>query len=337
MASRIKDVARLAGVSSATVSRVLANKPHVRDSVKNRVLAAVNELGYEPNRVARSLRVQRSSIIGLIISDVQNSFFNTVVRAIEDSFYEHGYAVFLCNSDEDPEKERMYLNLLKAERVAGVILTPTGRAAETLKSLVQADIPVVVIDRAVPGLELDTVTTNNQEAAYTLVKHLIKQGHRKIAGIFPDLSITTGLERYEGYSSALKEAGLPVNPALIKTGKPVTADGYTLARELLKEQPDAIFSATKLMTLGVLRAVQEKGLSIPEDITLAAFDKLDWMPFQPQMSFAEQPTYDLGKTAAQLLLDRFIHPDYAGRKRTLKTKLHFDVKEADMVLTAQGP
>ncbi len=337
MASHIKDVARLAGVSSATVSRVLSNKPHVRDEVKNRVLAAIDELGYEPNRVARSLRVQRSSIIGLIISDIQNSFFNTVVRAIEDSFYEHGYAVFLCNSDEDPEKERMYLNLLKAERVAGVILTPTSKAAETLKGLAQVDIPVVVIDRLVAELELDTVTTNNQESAYQLVKHLVKQGHKRIATVLPDLSIATGLERFEGYKQALKEAEIPLDHDLIKTGKPFTSDGYSLTKELLKENPSALFSATKLMTLGVLRAIQEQGLSIPEDITLAVFDKLDWMPYQPQMSFAEQPSYDLGKQAAHLLLERFKMPERPAQKQILKTTLHFDVKEAEMVLTAQGP
>lgn len=337
MASHIKDVARLAGVSSATVSRVLSNKPYVRDEVKNRVLAAIDELAYEPNRVARSLRVQRSSIIGLIISDIQNSFFNTVVRGIEDSFYKHGYAVFLCNSDENPEKERMYLNLLKAERVAGVILTPTSKAAATLTDLMKADIPVIAIDRTVPGLELDTVTSNNQESAYRLVKHLIAQGHRRIATVLPDLSIGTGRERFEGYKQALAEAQIALEPELVQTGRPISEDGYNLTKTLLQHHPSALFSGTKLMTLGAIRAVQESGLKIPEDLTLAAFDKLDWMPYQPQMSFAEQPTYELGKTAAQLLLERFKQPNQPGRKKTLKTQLHFDVKEAEMALTAQPP
>lgn len=337
MASRIQDVARLAGVSSATVSRVLSQKPHVRESVKSRVLAAIHELNYEPNRVARSLRVQRSSIIGLIISDIQNSFFNTVVRAIEDSFYQEGYAVFLCNSDEDPEKERMYLNLLKAERVAGVILTPTSSARETLLSLMQADIPVVAIDRDVAELELDTVITNNQETAAALVRHLIRQGHRHIAAILPDLTIGTGHERFEGYKQALAEANLALKPELIKTGKPVTQDGYRLGQELLQERPSAIFSATKLMTLGLLRAIQEQGLKIPQDITLAAFDKLDWMPCQVEMSYAEQPTYELGKMAAKLLLERFDQPAHAAHKKILKTSLHFDVKEVAMLESAQSP
>jgi DNA-binding LacI/PurR family transcriptional regulator len=326
MAIRIKDVARLAGVSSATVSRALADKPHVRSEVRQRVLDAVRELGYEPNRVARSLRVQRSSIIGLIISDIQNSFFNTIVRAIEDVAHQQGYAVFLCNSDENPEKERFYLNLLKAERVAGVILTPTRETDSAAQMLMEASIPVVTIDRTLPHEGMDSVKTNNREASSALVRHLLHQGHRRIAALLPDLAITTGRERFEGYKAALASAGIAINPDFVCSGRPVVEDGYTLTQQLLqlKPRPTGLFCGTKLMTLGALRATIEAGLRIPQDLTLAAFDKLDWMPCLPPMSYAEQPTYQIGERAAQLLLDRFSEPDRKPQHLILNSDIHYE-------------
>ena len=325
MASRIKDVAKLAGVSSATVSRVLSNKPHVRSEVKAKVRAAVKELSYEPNRIARSLRVQRSSIIGLVISDIQNSFFNTIVRAIEDAAYEHGFAVFLCNTDENPEKERFYLNLLRAERVAGVILTPTLESSQSCSPLIEAKIPVVSLDRIINHKAIDSVLTDNREASTKLVHYLIQKGHRRIAGIFPHQSITTGRERFEGFKEAFKEANLTLDESLILSSKPVTEEGYQLTRALLDLQnpPKALFVGTKMMTLGALRAIFEKGLRIPEDIDLAAFDKLDWMPFVPAIAYCEQPSYQLGQAAAQLLLERIEKPDKKLEHLVLNSQLVF--------------
>jgi DNA-binding LacI/PurR family transcriptional regulator len=337
MAIRIKDVARLAGVSSATVSRALANKPHVRSEVRQRVLKAVHQLGYEPNRVARSLRVQRSSIIGLIISDIQNSFFNTVVRAIEDVAYQQGYAVFLCNSDEDPEKERFYLNLLRAERVAGVILTPTRETTSAAQMLLEASIPVVTIDRSLPHEAMDSVKTNNREASSALVGHLLRQGHRRIAALFPDQAITTGRERFEGYKAALESAGIAIDPSLVRSGRPVVEDGYTLTQDVLqlKPRPTALFCGTKLMTLGALHAIDDAGLTIPIHLTLAAFDKLDWMPCLPPMSYAEQPSYHIGERAAELLLDRLDNPEREPQHLILNSTIFYE--EAAAMPFAQPP
>ncbi len=325
MAVRIQDVARHAGVSSATVSRVLANKPHVRQALREQVLEAVDHLGYEPNRVARSLRVQRSSIIGLVISDIQNSFFNTIVRAIEDVAHQNNYAVFLCNSDENPAKEKLYLNLLKAERVAGVILTPTRETASTCQSLIDAGIPVVTIDRSISGTNVDSVKTNNSEAAKCLVDKLIERGHQRIAAILPDLNITTGRERFEGYQQALNQAGLKLDTELIRSGRPITEDGYALTCDLLclPQPPTALFSGTKLMTLGAVRAILETNRQIPRDLELAAFDKLDWMPCLPSMSYAEQPTYQLGTAATKLLLERLQKPAKSVQHAILKSDLYF--------------
>jgi DNA-binding LacI/PurR family transcriptional regulator len=323
---RIQEVARRAKVSSATVSRVLSNKPHVREELKERVLRVVQDLGYEPNRVARSLRAQRSSVIGLIISDVRNSFFQQLARAVEDMAYKNGYAVFLCNSDEDPEKESLYVNVLRAERVAGVIMSPTRETTNACKSLLVAGIPAVAVDRSVLGTSLDSVITDNSVATYKLISHLIGQGHKRIGAVFSDLGITTGRERFEGYKRALREAGLPLDETLVRTGLPMDEDGYRLAKSLLESspRPTALFTGSKLLTYGALHAIYDSGLNIPKDISLASFDKLDWMPALPAMSYAEQPAYELGKTATELLLKRLETPGRTTQKVVLESTLHFD-------------
>ena len=326
MSVRIKDVARYAGVSSATVSRVLTKKPHVSQAVRERVMSAVQTLGYQPNRVARSLRVQRSSVLGLIISDIQNSFFTAMVRAVEDVAYRHGYAVVLCNSDEDPRKERLYIDLLSAERVAGVVLTPAKEGVTACDALLKAGIPVVAVDRRVPGLDIDTVCTDNIAAAAELVGHLVRQGHRRIGAVLSDLEITTGRERFEGYRRALEIANLPIHEELVLTGEPFEREGYRMTRLLLgrSERPTALFTGSKLLTKGALRALYEAGLRVPQDIAVVAFDELDWMPFNLDMVVAAQPTYAIGETAARLLLERLRDPSKPAQTVTLPSELRIN-------------
>ncbi len=322
--ANIKDVAKCAGVSIATVSRVLGGKPHVRNELKDRVYRAVQTLNYNPNRVARSLRSQTSSVIGLIISDIQNSFFNPVVRAIEDVALENGFAVFLCNSDEDTEKELLYLNVLKSEKVAGVILTPARENANSCSNLIAAGIPVVAVDRRVPDIEVDTVLTNNIPASQQLVNELISRGHERISAVLSDITITTGRERFEGYKLALAEAGIDFNKNLVRSGLPKEEDGYLLTLDLLeaKQKPSAIFTGNKLISLGALRAIYEKGLKIPEDIAMASFDALDWMPNMPEIIFAEQPDYALGEQAAKLLFERIRDPKRKPKVHIIPSIIH---------------
>jgi DNA-binding LacI/PurR family transcriptional regulator len=304
---RIKDVANRAGVSSASVSRVLSNKPHISEEMRRRVLAAVQELGYKPSRVARSLRAKRARILGLIISDIQNPFFTSIVRAVEDVAYEQQYAVFLCNSDEDLDKENLYIELMRAERVAGVVLSPTRERDHPSRKLIEADIPVVAIDRCLLDLEVDTVMVDNVGAAFELVSHLISDGYRRVAAVLGDPIATTGHQRREGYERALKAHGLEVLPHLIRVGSPKEATGYQLTRELLglNDRPEALFTGNNLLTVGALRAIREQGLSIPDDIALVAFDELDWMSlFDPGLTVVAQPTYQVGRTAAELILER---------------------------------
>src|SRR5919109_462370 len=201
----IKDVAEAAGVSTATVSRVLSNGLHVRSEVRERVLAEVERLGYRPNLVARSLRSQQSSTIGLIVSDICNPFFTSISRAVEDTAYEQGFSIVLCNTDENPEKEAIYLNLMRDTSVAGIIMSPT-RQTPTIFSDSNLSFPKVAIDRSIPNVDVDAVRLDNVDAAYRLTTHLIEQGYQRIGILCSEIS--TGLERQLGYEKALRTHGL---------------------------------------------------------------------------------------------------------------------------------
>src|ERR1700737_4024536 len=210
----IKDVAEAAGVSTATVSRLLAGKSNFSPEVRERVLAAVNDLKYRPNRIARTLRSQKSNVIGLIVSDIQNPFFTSVTRAVEDTASEQNLSVFLCNTDENPQKEARDLEHMRDENVAGVILSPTLQTSESFYAAVTTDVPMVVIDRRVRDAEVDSVLVDNVDAAYRIVEHLIADGRRRIAAIF-GIGSSTGRERREGYAGALKDHDLKSPPEMV--------------------------------------------------------------------------------------------------------------------------
>jgi DNA-binding LacI/PurR family transcriptional regulator len=320
----IYDVARRANVSVATVSRVLGDNPTVQAQLRERVLEAAKELGYRPNRVARSLRVQKSSTIGLIISDIQNPFFLSVVRAVEDIAYDNSYSIFLCNSDEDPEKEKLYLNLMRDENVAGVILTPAREKRTELDRELGDDIPVVTLDRRLVGSSLDSVLTNNLESAFELVNHLIASGHQSIGAILGVSDITTGRERREGYIQALASNGIAFSADYVVEVIPKAENGYNAAKQLmsLPTPPSAIFIGNGQLTLGALQAIHEQNLVIPDDIAVACFDEMPWnVLVQPGITAVAQPTYELGRVAAMLLLERIENPALPVREVILKNTL----------------
>lgn len=318
----IKDVAEAAGVSTATVSRVLSNGLHVRQEVRDRVMETVERMGYRPNLVARSLRSQQSNTIGLIVSDIRNPFFTSISRAVEDTAYEQGISVFLCNTDENPEKETMYLNLMRDEGVAGIIFSPTRQTITNL-SISRFDFPIVVVDRSIPNGDVDVVLLDNVDAAYRLTQHLIENGYRRIAAICGETS-ATGPERRSGYEKALRAHGLSPIPELVKYAQPKIEAGYATTLKMLDaaQPPDALFTTNSLLAAGALQAIRERQLTIPDDIALVTFDETTWASLvQPAITLIDQPTYEIGKTAAELLLQRIADPTRSTRQVILKGQL----------------
>lgn len=321
----IRDVASHAGVSRATVSRVLNNNPAVDTALRERVVEAVRTLGYQPNRTARRLRAQTSSVIGLIISDIQNPNFISIIQGAEDVAYAHQMSLILCNSDEDPAKEQMYLAVMAAERVAGLVIVPSlTNDTQRLSRLKQMGIPVILLDRLVADVEVDAVKVDNERGAYDAVRHLISLGCRRVAIITGVLDLTTGRERYAGYQMALAAAGLPHTPAMVKIGDFKADSGYRLTRDLLlsEQPPDALFVSNNLMTLGALRALRELGIQVPQQIALVGFDDMPWSgDLYSPLTAVSQPTYDLGTEAVSLLLRRLAEPGSPFRTVMLQTRL----------------
>ena len=317
----IKDVAQAAGVSTATVSRVLANTDApIRPETRERVLKAVADLNYRPNLVARSLRAQKSARIALIVSDIRNPFFTAIGRAVEDCAYEQGYTVLMCNTDENPEKESLYLDVLHDENVAGIIFSPTQQFGAKLPNY-HSDIPFVIIDRAVDAKEADMVLLDNVAAAYELTSHLLDNGYRKLAGLFGDAS-TTGQERSRGFHKALKDRQL--NPVAAHFIAPRIRQGFDATIELLDQadRPDAIFTSNSLITAGALEAIRARNLSVPRDVALVGFDETTWGALvDPPITVIAQPTEEIGRTATELLFQRIEEPNRSPRTVILKGQL----------------
>ncbi len=322
--SSMVEVARRAGVSTATVSRVLTNKPHVREEVRARVMKAVEELGYRRNSIARNLRMQRSSIIGLLVSDIRNSFFTDVARAIEDIALDNGFSVFLCNTDENPDKEAMYLENLIQERAAGIILSPTSESGADFRQILDSDIPAVTIDRLIAGSSIDAVVSNNYQSGYMLTVHLIEQGYKSIGAIIGLQNSTTGRERMRGVRQALQDSNLPVNESHFAYVHPREKEGRAEMDRIFAEGdvPEAMITGNSRLTIGVIEAIKAAGLRIPEDVGIAGFDETNWTPFvEGGITVVSQPTYEMGHMAAELLIDRINEEKRASREVILKGQL----------------
>jgi LacI family fructose operon transcriptional repressor len=320
--AKIKDVAKAAGVSTASVSRVLARKENVSEDMRSRVMAAVKALDYQPNLIARSLRSRRSTTLGLIVSDIRNPFFTDVSRAVEDTAHTKRYTLFLCNADENPEKEALYLDQLQAQNVAGIIYSPTRQSARNFADL-DITVPAVVIDRTVASDEVDMVLIDNVDAAFRLTTHLIENGYRRIAGLFGEASVT-GRERRQGYEQALAAHDLsPPEEQTLYIPPRIDAGKATALKILAQDRPpDAIVTTNSLLTAGALMAIREHGLDIPTDIGLVGFDETTWGALvEPAVTIIAQPTYEIGATAAELLLQRLENPERPPRKVILRGEL----------------
>lgn len=302
----IKDVAASAGISVATVSRVLNDHPAVRPDTRDRVLAAIAELGYRPNGVARSLRTHQTHTLGLVISDVLNPFFTALARAVEDEARDRGYSVIIGNADERPALQDHHVRTLLERRIDGLLVSPTDGSSPLLPGVARSDVPVVFLDRWIPGVDAPVIRTDGRAAVRDLVSHLHGLGHRRLAIIAGPATTSTGNERVDAFRDALAGHGLELPAAYCEEGDYQAASGRrATARFLdLPEPPSAVFATDNLMTLGAMDEIRARGLRVPGDIALAAFDDIPWFPHtDPPLTAIAQPTEELGRSAVRALTD----------------------------------
>jgi LacI family transcriptional regulator len=297
----MKDVAARAGVSKATVSRVLSGTRPVREPIRVRVLEVIEETGYRPNRIARNLRRGKTRTLGVVVTDIENTHFTAMMRATEDAAYRRGYTVILCNTDENHDKQAAYLDMLAEERVQGVILTPADPAAREIGRLLNLGIPVVATDRPVHDPRADAVVVDNQQGTRVATEHLIGLGHRRIGFISGPRHITAGSDRLQGYLDVMEEAGLE---ARYEVGEFTIESGLRAAGTLLAEGGlTALIASNGTTAFGAIQAIDRVGLRMPDDLAFVAFDEPFWMSLLPITTFA-QPVQAMAETSVDLILDR---------------------------------
>jgi DNA-binding LacI/PurR family transcriptional regulator len=313
----IKDVAKKAGVSVATVSRVLSGKGYVGAESRVKVEAAVKELNYRPNRVARSLREQRSRVIGLIVSDIRNPFFSEIAKSVEDVALHHGYSVLICNTNEDPEREIRSLHLMADENAAGVMISPTMAGCKNFTDYEKLNLPMVTFDRKPSGTQIDSVLIDNEDSSRQLTQALLDAGYRRIAGLFGQKSYTA-TRRMKAFKETLAEAGL--KPEKLIKVPPMEEEGEQIAGDLLNTHPDldAIITSSALLAIGAYKAIRRS----QRHLGFACFDNASWTEFvDPPATVIKQPTELIGSTAMELLINRIKDPSRAISEICLKGEL----------------
>ncbi|MEW2562858.1 LacI family DNA-binding transcriptional regulator [Streptomyces griseorubiginosus] len=330
------DVARTAGVSVATVSHVLNGTRPVLPHTRQAVLDAVDELGYTPNTLARSLVTSRTRSIGLAVSAISNPYFTEILQGVEAGALEHGYSLLIADPHDDPEHERKVIQLLHERRVDGMIVAPSADPRELVAYLTRHEVPTVFLDRVVEGAggvdgpmdadagterretpsggprRFDQVCAESTRPMAELVTHLAGLGHRRIGLVAGLPGLSTTAERIAGYRQGLTASGLPYDPHLIVHGdsESAGAEVATAALLALPTPPTALVTANNTMTIGTLRTLRERGLSVPDDLALCCFDDFAWADlFAPRLTAIAQPSREIGTEAVRLLLDRLAAPD----------------------------
>ncbi|WP_244871480.1 LacI family DNA-binding transcriptional regulator [Orenia marismortui] len=301
----IKDIAKEAGVSTTTVSRVLNDKPDVSEATKKKIQKVIDKLGYNPNGIARGLVLQKTHTIGLIIPDISNPFFPEVAKGVEDRARELNYSVIFCNTDNDKEREKEAIALMKSKHVDGIILSLSISNKEELYKLEEKNFDVVQIDRKIPDSNYQAVVIDNTLGAYNATSHLVELGHTKIAHVTGDLEIQTGQDRLEGFKKAIANFDLNYKEEWIVEGDFSKESGYQAMKKLLrlKDRPKAVFIANDLMAIGAYEAIFEMGLGIPEDISVVGYDDIEIASIiKPGLTTMTQSKYKLGQAAADMLI-----------------------------------
>ncbi|MEW9051128.1 MAG: LacI family DNA-binding transcriptional regulator [Neobacillus sp.] len=318
----IEDVAKLANVSIATVSRVINNQGGVRKATEERILNAINELGYIRSAVARSMKKKETNTIGIIVPDITNPFFPHVVAGIEQKAREKGYYTILSSTNESPIVEEEIVKIFIERGVDGVIITTANETGDHIRLLQEQGIPIVAVDRAIKKFEVDTVLVDNVNGSYQAVRHLILQGHERIAIICGPQNTTPGYERYLGYKKALEEYNIPLDPSLVYQGDFREGSGYKGALHLfyLENKPTAIFSSNNQMTFGCVKALMELEWKLVEEVAFIGFDDVEIATFiRPKLSVVSRPMTAIGEIAFQLVYDRIHFKENLPKREYLLT------------------
>ncbi len=307
----IREVAARAGVAPITVSRVINGSGYTSEETRKRVEEAIRELEYVPNVLARGLRSRRTHTLGLLVTDVTNPFWTTVARGAEDEAMRAGYALFLCNTDEDVAKQQRYIHALLSRRVEGLIIAPASSEAGPLRPVARAGVPFVLVDRRVPDVAADLVLGDSVAGARLLAEHLLSQGHRRIGHLGGPVGLSTADEREQGYRQALSAAGVEIEPQWVQRGEYKQEAGYRLMQACLAQPPwpTAVLAANNALAVGALAALRERGLNVPRDMGLVCFDDVPQASqIDPFLTVAAQPAYEFGAVAVRLLFERLSDP-----------------------------
>ncbi|GKX29264.1 LacI family transcriptional regulator [Vallitalea longa] len=304
----IKDIAEIANVSVATVSRVVNNKSKgVGEETRKRILELIDQYDFQPSAVARGLVTKKSKIIGLIIPDLTNPFYPKMTKGIEDVAHEHGYNIILCDGNNSKEKEAAYLDFLNEHYVCGIIYNNFHTISNTiLNKIMKSSLPLVFIDSKPETKRCKCVYLDNRKAMYELVEYLILNGHRKIAFITGPLDSYSTNERYKGYINALSDYDMPIDSDLIVQGDYIIKDGYNAVGKLFSQTKDftVIACCNDLMAIGAMEKLEDMGIDVPEDISVVGFDDIDIASLvRPKLTTVAQPIHEMGREAANMIIN----------------------------------
>ncbi|RSL30328.1 LacI family transcriptional regulator [Salibacterium salarium] len=329
----LHDVASLASVSQSTVSQYLNGRyKHMGKETRRRIEHSINTLQYKPNAVARGLKQKKTTTIGIIVANILHRFSTQVSRAIEDICHQFEYHAIICNADDDAKKEKKYIDMLKAKQVDGFIIIPTGLNEDLYKDLLEERYPLIFLDRKVEALPIPTVSLKNKKAGYEAATHLLDQNHRNIAYISSPLTVNTRKERYQGYVQALENAGIEVKEEYVFGGD-INQLNHTLPDILEKNHPPtALICGNDRVLKNVLPILKKRDISIPQHLALLTFDEVEFSEFfTPTITTIEQPAYEMGVQAAELLLQRINGKAEQQREETYEFEPKLKVRESSLL------
>lgn len=324
----IKDLARALNLSASTVSRALRNHPDISPETKKRVVSLAQKLNYHPNSIAQSLQTQKTKTIGVLVPEIKQPFFASVIYGIEKLAYQSDYTIIVCQSNESHEREVLCTHMLASHHVAGLLvsISMTTSNMDHFKTLQQRGVPIVFFDRVSDDIAASKVVVDDYQGAYAAVEHLVSRGYKRIAHLAGPKNLSIGKKRFQGYRDALEHGNLPYDESLVVFGGLDDTDGVTGFQKLLQRNsmPDAVFAANDSVATGAFVSIKENGLKIPSDIALVGFSNTKISSLlDPPLTTVEQPSYEIGSTAVQLLLEQINNHEenFVPQVKVLKTHL----------------